>query len=462
MPRAASQARGSTSQAGAKQAPGKPQVASRPSTSAAPNVPRPPSGQMRMIPPQLNKVNGPPMTPLMPGSAKMMPPNMLSPQGMAPQRSPMTGPPPGRSMSNMQPPHGMPLGMPMFGRPPSTGGMPNPMSPMQQISPQNGQGRAPGQSPQGGFGAIGVGPPPGVMRPNGAPSPFLHSPSPPGLHNQLTSPTIGQPHINGVAPIGPPRHGSISSPTVLENPLAALNLGSQVAQARAASSDIGAIGGSSIQRGPSGSVKPIGRGRLSGASDTQEDLDTIPSSSTSASLRSPSPPPTLGSAALLEDFEEVPDDKLTSSGVVTSPGFPTHSAFSGTSWGAESGIWGANPSSQSSWSAEPARPQELERSDIIRVSTDSSRWSNVADLCSQARSGIACLHLNDTTGRFHHTAQDVYRILLATYPDSATVDLQELISSCAAPANAVNGGGRFTIQQEGAQVLLSFDPGARF
>ena len=76
----------------------------------------------------------------------------------------------------------------------------------------------------------------------------------------------------------------------------------------------------------------------------------------------------------------------------------------------------------------------------------------------QARSGIACLQLNDSTGRAAHPAQDVYRLLLNTSPDSGSVDITELIASCQMPANTVNGGGRFQISQEAKGLIMRFDP----
>lgn len=359
---------------------GRPGPALRPATTSMPGQ-RPPSAGLnpRPVIPSVGKLNGPISPIAIQQGSKMVSPSLVMQNplhGMATQRMPGL-PSPGTPIRPMQgnvPPVQVP--MPIYGRPLASVSLPSPMSPMLNLAGSSNASPSTSRpmGPPGLFGTIGVGQPPVLSKtPSGIPaSPFIHSPSSSaGAPVTRTSPSTNAQQVNGVAPIGPPRHPS--NPAAAESAassLAALNLGSQPAQGKALAGEAGAIGvghGRKMSTDISKTgLKPIGRPKVGGPDLDGLDLDTAPSS-TSASLRSPSPPPILGSAALLEeDFEDIPDTDPSTSSFSNVP-----TAFGG-SWG-EGGIWGVpGTSSSSSWNeAAPinstARGPELERADIIRV-----------------------------------------------------------------------------------------------
>ena len=295
-------------------------------------------------------------------------------------------PPPGPSSSRQ--PNGLPAMQP-FGRPSTSGafapqmqspglGLPPNMAGMPPQRPSSAMPHPAGQSNN--FGMLGIGqPPPPSKSPNGQPALYNqgHMP-PPGMTRPAYQPQqhAPMPMMNGLSPIGPSPRGlapgqPLDSPSMAgpSTSMAALNLGSQ----RNIDAVPSAIGPSSgHQRRASGfdqnnglsNLQPIGRPRASGSHASDPEDDGGPPS-TSVSLRSPSPPPILGSAALLEDFEEDVGDTTPSSPSTRTNAFGS-TPFSGSTWGSEGGIWGAAGSS--TWEPPSAtRATPLERCDIIRV-----------------------------------------------------------------------------------------------
>lgn len=52
---------------------------------------------------------------------------------------------------------------------------------------------------------------------------------------------------------------------------------------------------------------------------------------------------------------------------------------------------------------------------------------------------------------------DVYRVFLALYPDSTSVDVREFLESCLTPGNLTNGNGTFNFQQRGQVLLMAYE-----
>ena len=259
-----------------------------------------------------------------------------------------------RSMQNMQ------AGQIPFGRPPSSAGSYQQMQP-----PLAGPSHSPvsANRPVNGFGPIGIGSPGGSqsnkygMSSLGAP--FAQQQQNSGMN---TPSTIGRGFAptptSGMSPIGPPPRSHSTAPGPVgaaASSLAALNLGSQPVQRKVSAeppNTPGAIGArrASLHEKTNGlsTMQPIG--------PPKSQDDDKPASSGS-SLRSPSPPPILGSSALLDDYDDTSD---TPSSPAQSSSFQS-SSFGGAMWGDQT--WSAPAA------AAPAAPS---RNDIIRVSCSQS------------------------------------------------------------------------------------------
>lgn len=185
--------------------------------------------------------------------------------------------------------------------------------------------------------------------------------------------------------------------------------------------------------------QPIGRGRpINGGSAELAEDESAPSSS-SASLRAVSPPPVMGSSALNEDLEELELHDSSPSASVTESAFNSTSTWGGGIWGVPSSKgWGATP--------KPAAPEPAP------VASPVDRAAVLRD-----RTRLACQSLIHTTGRQVHAWPDIFKIMVETFPDSATVSATEILTSCMQSGTNFNGGGRFTIDSAGDAVLVRFD-----
>ncbi len=463
------------------------------STPKSPQSTRPPLPGLPPVPIQL-ALPPPPMGHMPPGKGGMMsgigrgklpaslpphiPPSPLTfgkgpmPNGPPrPPSQPMQGPPyPLRGM--VIPHNGPPSPQVPFPRPPSGGQIPGhlggpmgPLGPMTHAIPAkpvgfNTLGHPPGPSTT--FGAIGLGPAP--TRP---PPPFTstsgiaHSPrtSLSGPSGQVHPSTMGNrpPSVssNGSAAIGPLTL-KVSNPSVASSTfgatssLAALNMNSQLVERKTSGEQsAGPIGPPpGHQKRVSQDfkmVQPIGPPRAINGNNLSDPEDaSAPSSSTSASLRSPSPPPILGSAALLEDLEEDESLGLTPDVRRLATAAPIGAPFYGTG-----SIWGNVSHPNGGWQADPSTLiQAISPSPPPVSRPNFDRQTIIAD-----RGRIAFKHVAESygTGRSHFSAPELHRMCLSLYPDSSSVDVNEFVSACMSKGEKI-----WDIRMDGSQYLMRF------
>ena len=471
------------------------------STSSAPRSPqstRPPLPGLPPVPVQASFPT-PPIGHIHPGKGGMMsgigrgklpaslPPH-IPPPPMNFGKGPMpNGPPRPPNQPIQGPPHpsrGMPFPQPNgplspqapFPRPPSGPHIPGMLgAPMGSLGPVNhaipakpnmGMNGPMGLPPTA-FGAIGLGHAP--VR--GPVPPFPHATraaSPSSARTSFSGPSGVQTNSlpignrppsassNGSSAIGPltstkvsnPSTAQINSPSFGTTPsLASLNMGSlPVERKSSGEQSAGPIGP------PPGhqkrvsqdfkAVQPIGPPRALNGSNLSDPEDaSAPSSSTSASLRSPSPPPILGSAALLEDLEE--DESSTPDLRRHAPAAPIGAAFYGPS-----SIWGSASQPNGGWQTDPKTHQVLSPSPPPAPRPGFDRQTIIAD-----RGRIAFKHVAESygVGRSHFHATELHRMCLSLYPDSSSVDVNEFIAACMSKGEKI-----WDIRMDGSQYLMRF------
>ncbi|SGY19944.1 BQ5605_C017g08397 [Microbotryum silenes-dioicae] len=149
--------------------------------------------------------------------------------------------------------------------------------------------------------------------------------------------------------------------------------------------------------------------------------------------RSLSPPPRVfGSSALLEDDEIVVPPPRGASNVQPPPG-PPGSAVPGAEWSSpfSTGIWGA-----------PAMPSPM-------ITPD--RHSIVRD-----RARLTYFRLFEKYGNAVIPINEIYREVVAGWPDSGSIDVPELIESMAVEGNIVNGGGTFLMDLQNGEPCAQY------
>lgn len=249
------------------------------------------------------------------------------------------------------------------------------------------------------------------------------------------------------------------------------------------------------------SVHPIGRpasrfgseagsfGAM-GMSDFLSSADEDPAGTSASSLRSISPPPAvLGSGALLDDMMEeegldlAPD--MASPALGARPGVSQSSsaAFFGNSvFGppmlggppskAADDVWASTPASSShdnpskgaSWNSGPQPPMMAQpaygsnpfHAPAPQIVPD--RGSVIRDRAKIAFTQLDTAYSTQSAGRSsNYPIGDVYRVFLALYPDSASVDVREFLESCLVPGTVINGNGTFSFQQQGQVLLMNYE-----
>ena len=216
--------------------------------------------------------------------------------------------------------------------------------------------------------------------------------------------------------------------------------------------------------------------------------------SSSASLRSISPPlAVLGSGALLDDMMEEEESSAPSAagagsrsassslfgnGVFAPPIGTGAIGTSRTAAPAPDDIWGSTPASAvahdspakragvmpppgiggPSWGGpgsqyvQPAAPVvAADRPSVIR---DRARIS-FTQLDAATQSSSSAPNASSV-----YPIGDVYRVFLALYPDSTSVDVREFLESCLVPGSVTNGNGTFNFQQRGNVLLMGYETGA--
>ena len=228
--------------------------------------------------------------------------------------------------------------------------------------------------------------------------------------------------------------------------------------------------------------------------------------SSSASLRSISPPlAVLGSGALLDDMMEEEEtssasaaaaaNRSTSSslfgnGVFAPPGSSGAPGAIGTSRNAPPApddIWGSTPASSSAAHDSPAKrsgampppgiggsswggsqgyaapgshyTQQAAPAPVAAVAPD--RPSVIRDRARISFTQLDAATQSSSTSAANNSSLypigDVYRVFLALYPDSTSVDVREFLESCLVPGSSSNGNGTFNFQQRGNVLLMGFD-----
>lgn len=321
----------------------------------------------------------------------------------------------------------------------------------------------------------------------------------------------GQPPANRASPgSGHPGSASLNNSSFQHSAsgLAALNMDSQVVQRPgfAPSSQQNqsnmphtaapsAAPGHARKASQSG-VNPIGRpasrfgseagsfGAM-GMSDFLSSTDEDPAGTSASSLRSISPPPAvLGSGALLDDMMEeegldmAPD--MVSPSVSARPSISqSSSSFFGNSVfgppahsAAADDVWASTPASSShdapskgaGWNSGPQASQmgqqgyggHLFQAAPAPVIPD--RGSVIRDRAKIAFTQLDTAYSSQPAGRQpNYPIGDVYRVFLALYPDSASVDVREFLESCLVPGTVINGNGTFSFQQQGQVLLMNYE-----
>lgn len=295
--------------------------------------------------------------------------------------------------------------------------------------------------------------------------------------------------------------------------LAALNMDSQVVQ-RGGFTPSSQQNQSSMPPGPApsaapgharkasqSSVHPIGRpasrfgseagsfGAM-GMSDFLSSTDEDPAGTSASSLRSISPPPAvLGSGALLDDMME--EEGLDLASDMASPSLGARPGVSQASSAAFFGnsvfgppvlggqpskavddVWAStpasssqdNPSKNAGWDSGPHQPMMSQQSygghpfqpPAPQVIPD--RGSVIRDRAKIAFTQLDSAYSTQPAGRSsNYPIGDVYRVFLALYPDSASVDVREFLESCLVPGTMINGNGTFSFQQQGPVLLMNYE-----
>lgn len=86
------------------------------------------------------------------------------------------------------------------------------------------------------------------------------------------------------------------------------------------------------------------------------------------------------------------------------------------------------------------------------------RGSVIRDRAKIAFTQLDTAYSSQPAGRSsNYPIGDVYRVFLALYPDSASVDVREFLESCLVPGTVINGNGTFSFQQQGQVLLMSYE-----
>lgn len=228
-----------------------------------------------------------------------------------------------------------------------------------------------------------------------------------------------------------------------------------------------------------------------GMSDFLSSTDEDPAGTSASSLRSISPPPAVfGSGALLDDMmeEEGLDlgSEMASPSLGSRPGISqsSSSAFFGNSvFGppvlggqpskAADDVWASTPASSSldgpgkgaGWNNGPHQTmmsqqgfggQHPFQAPAPPVVPD--RGSVIRDRAKIAFTQLDSAYSSQPAGRqSNYPIGDVYRVFLALYPDSASVDVREFLESCLVPGTMINGNGTFSFQQQGQILLMNYE-----
>lgn len=227
-----------------------------------------------------------------------------------------------------------------------------------------------------------------------------------------------------------------------------------------------------------------------GMSDFLNSTDDDPAGTSASSLRSISPPPAVfGSGALLDDMMEeegldlAPD--MVSPSISSRPGVSQQasSAFFGNSVFGPPGVngppskaaedvWASTPASSSvdgpskgaGWNHGPqhssmsqqgfgGHPFQAPAPPVIP-----DRGSVIRDRAKIAFTQLDTAYSSQPAGRQpNYPIGDVYRVFLALYPDSASVDVREFLESCLVPGTVINGNGTFSFQQQGQVLLMNYE-----
>lgn len=159
-------------------------------------------------------------------------------------------------------------------------------------------------------------------------------------------------------------------------------------------------------------------------------------------LRSPTPPFTFGSAALLDDDDTIPDGLVAGAGAESES--PTSSSALTGSY-TDSSIWGGGGIWSSARPPVPAEPSPVDaRASILRA--------RLAVICYE----LTKEHGQSPTTLVYHDWEVVSALLLQRFPDSSTATTEELIKCCELPADHVNGGGSFSLKADPPRVLIGF------
>jgi len=114
---------------------------------------------------------------------------------------------------------------------------------------------------------------------------------------------------------------------------------------------------------------------------------------------------------------------------------------------ASSGGWNATPPPPPPVAAPVVTP---DRASVIR---DRARISfTQLDAASQQQQQQVA-----NTSSSLYPIGDVYRVFLALYPDSTSVDVREFLESCLVPGTVTNGNGTFNFQSKGNVLLMSYE-----
>lgn len=371
-----------------------------------------------------------------------------------PGKQPMPSPGPvgpfrGQPQQHQPPPPGFAPMSPFGARPPSSQGMmPMSMTPSatsespthsRPASTIAGMSASPMPFPQQSFGPIGLGTHPQPMGrpplsqaqslPSGSTSIFSSAPTATAMNGAGAPPGFRRPSNAHVAPIGSSSYGNI-----------------------------GVTAGQPMQRNTSGEsarqpsaigARPIGRPPpRHGTGQTSDEVDP-------AALRSPTPPLTFGSAALLDDDDE---DALADSehggGGNGSNSSPTASSSALGGSYTDSSIWGGS----GLWPAA-ARPQPPP----LAVPEPQAPVNTRASIL-RARLAVICYELTkdhvgqSATSLIYHDWDMVASLLVQRFPDSNTATTEELIKCCELPADHINGGGSFSLKADPPRVLIAFQP----
>ena len=326
----------------------------------------------------------------------------------------------------------------------------------------------------------------------------------PGFSAHMNSPQVAFNHALGPSPSAMSANTASTSPAAGPSGLAALNMDSQVVSrpAGAASaahppaaampiSTSNQVSGHARKASSSG-LQPIGRPRGDGSfhagmsdlgsvlGSSLGDNEEIFQGSTSASLRSISPPPAvLGSNALLDDMMEEEDGLSISMNSSTfarggSIAPTASSAFFGDRVFAPPGIQpsGRTPSAAAEdiWAATPSAVDPHAGRSVNNSHTSGATWGHspvaapvVLDRSAviRDRARIAYERLDEVHGDEKHAqypAGDVYKVFQALYPDAASVTIQEFLESCLVNGDASNGGGTFSFSAVETNLFVRYIP----